>query len=112
MRGFVAVMTTMLIVSGTAVPSVSRADPGKPERSLSCTRGGEPFCDVSCVSVDGQSLFVFDHVQTVFVTEFAGHHTLLEIQRSVGDTVSVLVGDISHCTLNGLQDPSLERGKG
>lgn len=85
---------------------------GKPERSLACARSQAPLCDVSCVTVEGKALFVFDRVQAVFVTEFAGHHTLLEIQRSSpAEIVSVLVGDISHCTLNGLQDPSLSNKK-
>jgi len=86
---------------------------GKPERSMSCTRSQSPLCDVSCVTVEGTPLFVFDRVQAVFVSEFAGNHTLLEIPRSgPSEIVSVLVGNISHCTFNGLQDPSLSRGKG
>jgi hypothetical protein len=81
---------------------------GKPERSLACSRTQAPLCDVSCMTIEGKSLFVFDRVQAVFVTEFSGRHTLLEVQRaSPSEIVSVLVGDISHCTLNGLRDPSL-----
>jgi len=100
-----------LSVCALGLPANSLAQ-GKPERSLTCARNNAPFCDVACVTVEGQALFVFDRVQAVFVTEFAGHHTLLEIQRSSpGEIVSVLVGDISHCTFNGLQDPSLIHGR-
>jgi hypothetical protein len=51
---------------------------------------------------------VFDRVAALYVTEFAGNHTLLEIKRAAPDEIlSVLVGDISHCTFNGLLDPTI-----
>jgi hypothetical protein len=81
---------------------------GRPERTLSCDNAREGGCDVSCMTPSGEPLFVYSTVASVFVTEFAARHTLLEIHRASPDEIiSVLVGDISHCTFNGLRDPNL-----
>jgi hypothetical protein len=96
------------MVLPAGLPSEAANQSGNPARTLNCARNQAPYCDVSCVTTDGKVLFVFDRVQAVFVTEFAAAHTLLEIQRTApSEIVSVLIGQISHCTLNGLQDSSL-----
>jgi hypothetical protein len=104
-----AAASSVLFVVAPSAPQAEILGGGnKPERTLSCSRNQSPYCDVSCVTTAGQSLFVFDRVSTIYVTEFAGNHTLLEVKRTAPDEiVSVLVGDISHCTFNGLLDPTI-----
>jgi hypothetical protein len=105
----------MLSAAASVLFSVASSEPqaqvlggNKPERTLTCSRNQAPYCDVSCVTTTAQSLFVFDRVAALYVTEFAGNHTLLEIKRTAPDEIlSVLVGDISHCTFNGLLDPTI-----
>jgi hypothetical protein len=107
MRKIPLALAAATAVLFTVVSSGSQAQilGNRPERTLSCSRAS---CDVSCMTTTGQSLFVFDRVSAVYVTEFAGNHTLVEIKRTAPDEiVSVLVGDISHCTFNGLQDPTI-----
>jgi hypothetical protein len=83
------------------------AGPSRPERTLECHAAQPAGCDVSCVSTSGNVLFVHGGVVRAFITEFAGSHTLLELQKGPGEIISVLVGDISHCSLNGLRDAAL-----
>jgi len=103
-----AAAASVLFAVASSEPQAQGLGLGKPERTLNCSRTQAPYCDVSCVTTTGQSLFVFDRVSAIYVTEFAGNHTLLEVKRTAPDEiVSVLVGDISHCTFNGLQDPTI-----
>lgn len=97
-----------LILTMPATDSRAQGKSDRPERTLTCDESRPGGCDVSCVTAGGTPLFVYDRVRSVLITEFAARHTLLEVQRSgAGEIVSVLIGDISHCTLNGLRDPNL-----
>jgi hypothetical protein len=112
----IAVLFGSLAVITLATPAMSDDDKsrnpgggqGRPERTLECHAAQPGGCDVSCVSTSGTVLFVHGGVVRAYITEFAGNHTLLELQKAVaGDIISVLVGDISHCSLNGLRDAAL-----
>ncbi len=95
------------ILAAAPVPAAS----GKPDRTLNCMRNAAPYCNVSCVTVDGKALFVYDQVVSLYITEFAAEHTMLEIARNgQANIISVMVGQISHCTFDGLQDPNLHTG--
>ena len=106
---FAMTLTTLLLGSLTAAPA--QAASGKPDRTLNCMRSAAPYCNVSCVTIDGKVLFVYDQVTSLYITEFAAAHTLLEVARNgQSNIVSVMVGQISHCTFDGLQDPNLRTG--
>jgi hypothetical protein len=107
----VSIVLGILAAAGSVAPSKADADlldKGRPERTLECNSAQAGGCDVSCVSTSGTVLFVHGGVVRAYITEFAGSHTLLELQKgAAGEIVSVLVGDISHCSLNGLRDAAL-----
>lgn len=120
MRSYVWI-ALIAVLTLTAVPpsSTTAQDLGavpkkdRPERTLACSDTRPEGCDVSCVTTSGTVLFVHGGVRNAFITEFAGSHTLLELQKTTDEIISVLVGDISHCTFNGMRDPTLaSRGRG
>ncbi len=101
-----ALICSLVTMISAADPDSKESGKGRPERTLTCNPAYPGGCNVSCVTTAGEPLFVYGQVQRAFITEFAGSHTLLEIQKS-GDIISVLVGDVSYCTFEGLRDASL-----
>jgi hypothetical protein len=99
-------ISTLGSLTSSADPLNAASALTRPERTLTCNPGYPGGCKVSCVNATGQTLFVHGDVQKAFITEFAGNHTLVEIQKA-GDIISVLVGDVSHCTMEGLRDTGL-----
>lgn len=111
--GAAATLTAVPPSSTTAQDLGDVLKRGHPERVLTCSDTRPEGCDVSCVTTSATVLFVHGGVRNAFITEFAGSHTLLELQKTTDEIVSVLVGDISHCTFNGMRDPALaSRGPG
>jgi hypothetical protein len=102
----IALGTAAAMTSSAAPPAGAGLGQARPERSLTCNPAYPGGCKVSCATSTGQTLFVHGDVTRAFITDFAGNHTLLEIQKG-GDLISVLVGDVSYCTLEGLRDTAL-----